>query len=76
MDPILNCILSACCPEGSEQQLTALATFMAKQGGWTPEDCKPYAALILQHFDLAEKGTLSAFKKSIARLATGPKYQG
>lgn len=72
MDPILNCLTGVCCPPDSAEQLASATKFMMEYGGCTDhavaEKC---AAAMLKHFDLAEKGTLTAFKASIARLARG-----
>ena len=53
------CILGVCCPPGSAEQLDALAKEMSKDLGVTPEHTRRYAAWVLQHFDLAPKGTVT-----------------
>lgn len=73
-DILLNCVLEVCCEGGSAAQLTALSTLMAGELGCSIADAKPYATFILGYFDLAEKGSLSAFKGSIARLARGRQH--
>ena len=70
MNGEVNCILSVCCPEGSEAQLNALTSELTKAGvGKERAEARRYATWILANFDLAEKGTLTAFKASIAKLA-------
>ena len=64
------CILGVCCPPGSEAQTTALASELVKDGvcSENPEAHK-VAQWVLRHFDLAPAGTLTEFKKSIAKMA-------
>lgn len=69
-DVILNCILEVCCEAGRAEE--TLAKFIAKQTGLDRDAATKAAACMCAHFDLAEKGTLSAFKASVARLARGP----
>ncbi len=66
MDPILNCLTGVCCPPEERQRVMVKALMeyckcdastAASVGSW-----------ILGTFDLAEKGTLEAFVKSIVRL--------
>jgi len=54
------CILGVCCPPGSPAQREALAK--ALEGVESPAD------YMLEHFDLAPKGTLDAFKAAIATM--------
>lgn len=70
-DPILNCALRICCEAPRAAQ--ALTKFMVSYGvdALAAETC---AKVMLDHFDLAEKGTLQPFKDSIARLARGANY--
>lgn len=72
-DVILNCILGVCCPAGSAQQLTALSHYMADELGCSPDEAKPFAAWVLNTFDLAEKGTLAPLRDSMVRLARMPR---
>lgn len=73
-DILLNCVLEVCCEGGSAAQLNALATIMSGELVCSIDEAKPYATFILGYFDLAEKGSLTAFKASIARLARGPQH--
>lgn len=72
-DPIKNCALQICCEEARAER--ALTKWMTTYGidAKAAESC---AALMVKHFDLAEKGTLQPFKDSIARLARGADYRG
>ncbi len=76
MNGEVNCILGVCCPEGSEAQVDALALEMEKG---LPELDAEYlhacARWVLENFDLAEKGTLTKIKASIARLARQPAHK-
>lgn len=67
-DQQMNCVLEICCEAHSEKQYEALALKIAHDlpNGGDPDTM---AKWILKHFDLAEVGTLSAFKASIARVA-------
>lgn len=68
-DQQANCILEVCCAPHSDEQYHALAEKIRKDlhdVALTPERVAKY---ILSHYDLAEVGTLSAFKASIARVA-------
>lgn len=75
-DPVC-CILAVCCPGGSDRQREALAT--ALEGAYQdhPDGIgarsvyRQHADWILDHFDLAPKGTLDPLKGEIARLAKG-----
>lgn len=75
MDEYINCLLSICCPPNSVTQQSAMVKFLTKYGvdAHAAESC---ATVLLEHFDLAEKGTLQSFKDSIARLARGADYKG
>lgn len=73
MDPILNCILAVCCPP--EAARDALAKFLITNGDVNADDAIKAAECIAKYFDLAEKGTLQAFKDSVARLARGADYK-
>lgn len=69
------CVLEVCCPPRSERQKKALAAEMMKAFGWDDEmtsyqvDPLTLAAWIVNNYDLAPAGSLSAFKGTIARLA-------
>ena len=53
------CILGVCCPPGSAEQMDALAKELTKGAGTDHAQSKAVAALILEHFDLAPKGTVT-----------------
>lgn len=72
MDPIINCIIGACCPP--EQREKALARFLS---AYTNEQTAAVCAEALcKHFDLAPAGFLAPLVKEIARLARGADYKG
>ena len=66
MDPILNCLTGVCCPP--EQRLRVMTKALMEYCGIDEATAKKVGAWILDTFDLAEKGTLEAFIKSIVRL--------
>ena len=68
-DPILNCVLEVCCDASSEAQYEALAQMLTHDLGPAPHKPEAVATWVLQHFDLAPKGSLSALKREVARLA-------
>lgn len=63
------CIFEVCCAPRSEKQKRALAEEMAKALAGSNETYQSVASWVLENFDLAPVGTLSAFKAAIARLA-------
>ena len=73
-DPVC-CILAVCCPGGSDRQRQALSTALEAIAQDHPDGVgartieRAYADWILDHFDLAPKGTLDPLKEEIARLA-------
>lgn len=67
-DPVLNCILEVCCLAGSESQTQALANLIGRDCGLGRIEAMNVSQYMLGRFDLAEKGTLQAFKKSIVRV--------
>jgi len=67
-DPVLNCLLEVCCLAGSDQQVAAMGDLLVKGCGCDPAMAKKVGHYIINKFDLAEKGTLSAFKQSIVRV--------
>lgn len=72
MDPILNCLTSTCCPPESDEQKAVAAKFFTEYAGCAdPAMAKACGEAMLKYFDLAEKGTLTAFKESIKRLHKG-----
>lgn len=62
----MNCILEVCCD--LVRAKTALAAALAADG-LDPQSAAKAAAYVLDHFDLARRGTLAAFKADVARLA-------
>lgn len=81
-DPIKNCVTEACClplanGAASDDACHALAKVIAYE--LAGDNCTPMRAAeaVLQHFELAERGTLQPFKQSLARLlkAGSPKHE-
>ena len=66
MDPILNCLTGVCCPP--EQRERVMAKALMEYCGCDEGTAQRVGAWILATFDLAEKGTLESFVKSIVRL--------
>lgn len=67
-DPQKNCVLEICCGASNANEM--LTSLLVEDGVCAePDEAKRVAKWVNKHFDLAEKGTLTAFKKSIARLA-------
>ncbi len=66
MDPILNCLTGVCCPP--EQRERVMAKALMDYCQCDEATAKKVGAWILSTFDLAEKGTLEVFVKSIVRL--------
>lgn len=65
-DPIKNCALEICCLDVAKAQ-AAYAKWLVSLG--IPEEyAKRCAAETYEYFELAERGTLTAFKQSIIRL--------
>jgi len=71
-----NCILEVCClvsQDGSAnpKAINALATLFADgtDCDLTPEQAVECAQFVYMNFDLAERGTLEAFKASVSRVA-------
>jgi hypothetical protein len=78
-DAYLNCLMSVCCPPFSEDQVEAFVKVMKVA---LPEECKieddsvrELARVLFKHFELAPAGSLTEFKATIARLATGEAYK-
>lgn len=74
-DPVC-CILAVCCPGGSDRQREALAealdaAYREDPNGVDRTTARQHADWILDHFDLAPKGTLDPLKQEVARLAKG-----
>lgn len=73
-DPVC-CILAVCCPPGSDRQRAALAEALdgaqldAEGGIGERSKARIHADWIIDHFDLAPKGTLDPLKEQIARMA-------
>jgi hypothetical protein len=67
-DPVKNCLLEVCC--GPSDAAASFAEAMVTDGVCGERDeADRIARWVYKHFDLAERGTLTAFKKSIARVA-------
>lgn len=62
-----NCLLLVCCDEPSARK--KFADILAADKNISREYAEKCADWVYEHFDLAEKGTLAPFKKSIAKLA-------
>jgi len=62
-----NCLLTVCCDEPAARK--KFAEILAADANISREYAEKCAGWVYDHFDLAEKGTLVALKKSIARLA-------
>lgn len=71
-DPILNCVLEVCCAAGSASQRGAMADLIVRDCTCDPVVAKRVGDYLLSKFDLAEKGTLQAFKASIVRVSRAP----
>lgn len=78
MDPIINCIIGACCPpEVREKALAQLLCHDARSPLLSaPEQAAHVAKYLLQVFDLAPAGTLVSLVQEVGRLANGEKYSG
>lgn len=76
-----NCLLEVCCPPNfaaleavngaataSDHAVAAMASELRAHCGLSPDDAHAVAQWIYTHFDLAERGTLQAFKASIVRV--------
>lgn len=74
MDPIINCIIGACCPP--EVREKALAQYLAQTSNISDAEAARTAKVILEAFDLAPKGTLLPLIQEVARLARGEGYKG
>lgn len=61
-----NCLLEVCCPPAAAQK--KFAQVLARDTGLSPEYADQCAAWVYTHFDLAERGTLRAFKDSIVKV--------
>jgi len=67
-DPVKNCLLEVCC--GAANASETLASLLVDDGVCgEPDEAARVAKWMYHHFEFAEKGTLTAFKKSIARVA-------
>lgn len=71
-DGRVNCILAVCCPAGSEAQRLALTDHVVDGTGLDHDTARRVATWMLDSFDLAPHGSLTAFKGAIAKLARGP----
>jgi len=76
-DPVLlNCVLAVCCDPFSDNQRRALTSMLVEDGICKDDEAAKVAAWVLKKFDLAEAGTLTELKASIAKLARGEDYKG
>ncbi len=73
----VNCALEICCgdADGGQKQRRAVAHLIGKAVGHRPLTLENVADAVCSTFDLAEKGTLKAFKDSIAEYARGDAYE-
>lgn len=62
-----NCLLEVCCPPAAAE--AKMAEKLVGDLGMPKDYADKCAAWIYEHFDLADRGTLAPFKKSIAKLA-------
>jgi hypothetical protein len=62
------CALEICCAPGSPKQRQALITEIMHGLQCTPDEAAKLADFINKEWDLAPKGTLTAFKAAIAQL--------
>jgi len=75
-DPVC-CILGVCCPAGSDRQRQALADALEtiqldEPNGLAARSLyRQHADWILDHFDLAPKGTLDPLKEQLVRMVKG-----
>jgi hypothetical protein len=70
MDPILNCLTTACCPP--EERAAVLAKYLKEEGIDTPEK---FSAWLFKNCDVAPAGTLQPLVQAIAKLARGADYK-
>lgn len=73
MNGTVCCILGVCCPSQSDEQRVALAHEIESDLGCTPEEARKHADWIIDNFDLAPAGTLTAYRDAIAALARAKK---
>lgn len=73
MDPIINCVIGACCPP--ETRAKALAKYLVSEGV-DADQAERVSAVIVKAFDLAPAGTLTPLIAEVARLARGEAYKG
>lgn len=63
------CAVGICCPPASAERVHALAKILEDKGAMMSVDAHLAAACVLEHFDLAPKGTLQPLIDSIATQA-------
>ena len=73
MDPIINCVIGACCDDATRE--AALTEYFVKKG-MEHANAAIAAALTLQTFDLVPAGCGVPLVKAIATHARGPNYKG
>lgn len=82
-----NCILEICCPPSgvsadasvdpqaaSANAVGALAKHLAQDLALDADMATAVSGWIYKHFDLAERGTLQAFKASVVRIYNTPRH--
>ncbi len=62
------CILGVCCPAESSERQSALAKTIKKDVGLTDQAAGAVADWMIEHFDLAPKGTLHGYANAIAEM--------
>lgn len=68
------CLLSVCCPAGSQEQLDAFIKEMEHDGvKIAPEQAAEVAKWIVNNFDLAPAGTLAPYRDAILAHERKPK---
>jgi hypothetical protein len=70
-----NCVLEVCCGGADSKQPVALQEFLMTHANLAKHDARRAANVLISTFDFAQKGTLVAFKQSIAKLARGHDYE-
>ena len=62
------CILGVCCPADSQERLKAMTKTIVTDTGVSEEHAAPFAEWLIEHFDLAPKGSLQGFKDAIVKM--------
>jgi hypothetical protein len=66
-DPVKNCLLQVCC--GATEAQALYAKLLVEKGICKDDVARAVAADLFEQFELAPKGSLTAFKAEIARVA-------